>query len=236
MSGQKNTLEKQNADGIAATENLSPDAALAAIGAIRSVFALRLAAGQESPGLTTELANILRLLAEVDFSDVSPAHLVPSRHPVISHLRGLTPPATDMAADDPTGASAIFRAFLPILADLPWRYSYKPRADAPDIGQRMAWAELVGPIAPFSSHHVCLGITAMDANLCYPAHRHPAVETYLVLHGTANWTAAGITRACPPGALILHPASIVHAMQATDTPLLAAYAWTGEIETLSSYV
>jgi quercetin dioxygenase-like cupin family protein len=131
---------------------------------------------------------------------------------------------------------AIFQAFLPHLDALPWRYSYEPRPDAPDIGERMAWAELVGPIAPFHSDKVCLGLTAIGPRLLYPLHYHPAVETYLIVSGTASWTAAGVTRQQPPGTLILHPANIVHAMETGEETLLAAYAWTGDVETLSAYI
>jgi quercetin dioxygenase-like cupin family protein len=130
----------------------------------------------------------------------------------------------------------VLAAFLPHLDALPWRYSYAPRADAPDIGSRMAWAELVGPIAPFKSDEVCLGLTAIGPGLLYPAHRHPAVETYLVLHAAARWTSAGKTRQHPPGTLILHQSNIVHAMETGSEPLLAAYAWTGDVHTLSAYI
>ncbi|MDR3054808.1 MAG: cupin domain-containing protein [Zoogloeaceae bacterium] len=205
---------------------LSPIAALAAVDAVRQHFAQRLKAGKESADVALELDNILTLLAGVDFAKPDKKHLQASGHPVIRQLQQV-------------GASAendnVLAAFLPHLGDLPWRYSYEPRPDAPDIGERMAWAELVGPIAPFKSKKVCIGLTAIGAGLLYPAHNHPAVETYLVLSGTARWTANGITQAHPPGTLILHPSNITHAMEATNEPLLAAYAWTGEVETLSTY-
>ncbi|MDR0717349.1 MAG: AraC family ligand binding domain-containing protein [Azoarcus sp.] len=208
---------------------MSPLAALAAIDAIRAHFAARHAANRETPAIAAELRNILALLETVDFSRADEEYLRPSGHPVVRQLQQTPPQNVDAA----TGA--IFRAFLPQLDALPWRYSYAPRPDAPDIGERMAWAELVGPIAPFRSDKVCLGLTAIGPRLLYPRHYHPAVETYLVVSGAAAWTAAGITRIHPPGALILHPANIVHAMETGDEPLLAAYAWTGDVETLSAY-
>ncbi|MDR1423287.1 MAG: cupin domain-containing protein [Azoarcus sp.] len=209
---------------------LSPTAALAAIDAVRQHFAARFAAGLEPPAVAAELAKVLTLLAEVDFSRADEQHLRASGHPVVTRLRSAG------VASGGAATEAVFRAFLPHLDALPWRFSYEPREDAPDIGERMAWAELVGPIAPFHSHKVCLGLTAIGPDLLYPTHRHPAVETYLVLSGTAAWTAAGVTRDQPPGTLILHPSNIVHAMRTTAAPLLAAYAWTGEVETLSEYV
>jgi quercetin dioxygenase-like cupin family protein len=209
------------------TPRLSPRVALAAVAAIRRHFAQRVETGRETPAVIAELENVLALLADVDFSRANEKHLKTSGHPVARQLRRLGATA---AGND------VLAAFLPHLDALPWRYSYEPRPDAPDIGERMAWAELVGPVAPFQSQKVCVGLTAIGPDLLYPAHYHPAVETYLVLSGTARWTANGITREHSPGALILHPSNVVHAMRAGAEPLLAAYAWTGEVETLSAYL
>ncbi|MDR1462312.1 MAG: cupin domain-containing protein [Azoarcus sp.] len=208
---------------------MPPLAALTAIEAIRAHLAARLAAGREPSPIAAELQNILNLLANVDLRHADEKHLRPSGHPVIRQLQQTPPKNSDAST------AAIFRAFLPQLDALPWRYSYTPRPDAPDIGERMAWAELIGPIAPFKSAKVCLGLTAMGPRLLYPRHSHPAVETYLVVSGIAAWTAENTTRRQQPGALILHPANIVHAMETGDEPLLAAYAWTGDVETLSTY-
>ncbi|MDR1228036.1 MAG: AraC family ligand binding domain-containing protein [Azoarcus sp.] len=208
---------------------MPPLAVLTAIDALRAHFAARLAASREPSAIAAELQNILSLLDTVDLGHADEKYLRPSAHPVIRQLQQ-TPPRN---SEDST--AAIFRAFLPQLDALPWRYSYAPRPDAPDIGERMAWAELIGPIAPFKSAKVCLGLTAIGPRLLYPRHRHPAVETYLVVSGTAAWTAENTTRRHPPGTLILHPANIVHAMETGGEPLLAAYAWTGDVETLSAY-
>jgi mannose-6-phosphate isomerase-like protein (cupin superfamily) len=206
------------------TTSLSPAAALSVVDAIRRHFAQRLAQERETPEIAAELARALALLDDVDFSAPDAAHLRASRHPVISQLANLA------VADN-----AILAACLPHLDVLPWRYSYDARADYPGLETRMAWAELVGPIAPFKSMRVCLGLTAIGARTLYPAHTHPAVETYLVLSGAARWTMNGVTRTQPPGTFILHPENVVHAMQTDAEPLLAAYAWTGDVATLSSY-
>jgi quercetin dioxygenase-like cupin family protein len=218
---------------------LSHQAARSAVEAIRGHFAARLATRREileitpaiTPEIAAELERVLALLATVDFSQVDEKHLQTSGHPVVRQLRRM---GVTSRGNAPT--EAIFQVFLPYLEALPWRYSYASRPDAPDIGERMAWAELIGPVAPFHSGKVCLGLTAIGPGLFYPPHYHPAVETYLVVSGTAAWTANGVTRQHPPGTLILHPANLVHAMRTGDEPLLAAYAWTGEVETLSMYV
>ncbi|MDR0735967.1 MAG: AraC family ligand binding domain-containing protein [Zoogloeaceae bacterium] len=206
---------------------LSPAAALAVIDAIRQHFAQRLAQKLETPALTAELAKVLTLLENVDFTQPDAAHLRATRHPVITQLKSLAAAKMD---------DAILAACLPHLARLPWRYSYDARADHPGLETRMAWAELVGPIAPFKSQRVCLGLTAIGPHTLYPAHIHPAVETYLVLSGTARWAMNDLAQTHPPGTLILHPSNVVHVMQTDTEPLLAAYAWTGDVKTLSHYL
>ena len=121
------------------------------------------------------------------------------------------------------------RALGPIAGRLPWRYGYAPRADAPDLGQRMAWAEIVGPAAPIRSDRVGFGLTFIGRDTFYPPHRHPAVELYGVVSGTALWTLEGETRHRPPGAFVLHRENAEHAMRTAAEPLLAIYSWTGDI-------
>ncbi|CCG08623.1 dimethylsulfonioproprionate lyase family protein [Pararhodospirillum photometricum] len=116
---------------------------------------------------------------------------------------------------------------------LPWRYGYAPRSDAPGLENRMGWAELVGPEAPFLSSSICLGLTVIGPNTHYLPHRHPAVEVYLVLAGHALWWGEGLTTEPPPGAFILHPSQAVHAMRTGTEPLLALYTWSGDIQSPS---
>lgn len=172
-----------------------------------------------------ELANVLTQLRAVDYRD---GLLEAKTHPVAQYLAAEKPQKSRSVAD-------VLAAFRPLADALPWRYSYTPRSDNPGLENRMAWAELVGPEAPFHSDHVCLGLTVIGPHVRYPEHAHPAVEVYYVLSGSARWTAKGITKTQPPGAYILHPSNVVHVMETADEPLIAAYAWTGEIHTLSTY-
>jgi quercetin dioxygenase-like cupin family protein len=71
----------------------------------------------------------------------------------------------------------------------------------------------------------------------YPPHAHPAIETYLVIAGTALWslgTAPGAAQ--PPGALILHPSGEAHAMRTQAEPLLAIWSWRGDVTSPSVYL
>jgi len=136
-----------------------------------------------------------------------------------------------------TATTAALRdAISPIIHFLPWRYSYPLRDDAPGLEQNIAFAEIVGPKAPFRSNSVCLGLTLIGPETLYPAHRHPAVELYYVVAGTASWTLDGASHDQRPGTYILHPSQAIHAMQTHTEPLLAIYSWSGtDVRTTSVY-
>lgn len=189
-----------------------------------AVAALDARAAGDAPAILAELAR-----ARSRLQAVRPCTLPPgSDHPVARHL------AQALAAtrDD---AAAVAAALEGLAGHLPWRYGYARRDDAPELGERIAFAELVGPGAPVESDVVCLGVTLIAPRTRYPAHRHPAIELYRILSGTATWTAAAARRV-PPGARVLHPSGIVHAMRTHREPLLAVYTWTGEdVRTPSSY-
>lgn len=131
---------------------------------------------------------------------------------------------------------ALLEVVRPVIRFLRWRYSYRARAGAGSLGDNVAFAELVGPEAPFRSDSVCLGLTLIAPATLYPSHRHPAIETYYVLAGTAIWTLDGVSRENPPGTYILHPSQAVHSMQTHAEPLLAIYTWSGpDVRTPSVY-
>lgn len=164
-------------------------------------------------------AEIARVLAALDSARPwSAASVPPSLHPSLRALAAFGD--KDAILDG---------CFLPRAAHLPWRYGYESRPDAPGLEDRMAWAELIGPKAPIVSNAVGFGLTLIGPWTYYRPHRHPAVELYAVVAGTAFWTADGITDLRPPGSFILHPENVVHAMQTKDEPLLAVYSWTGDI-------
>jgi len=71
----------------------------------------------------------------------------------------------------------------------------------------------------------------------YPPHAHPAIETYLVITGTALWSlGAAPAAAQPPGALIFHPSGMAHAMETEAEPLLAIWSWRGDVTSPSVYL
>jgi quercetin dioxygenase-like cupin family protein len=194
-----------------------------AISAIRYHYELR---AQTADALGRELKRILTLLPTGTAIAVQPSSDAP--HPITRHLHAALAPEEGRVED-------ILAPLRRIAAILPWRYSYTTRADAPGLELNVAWAEFVGPVAPIVSDRVCLGVTLIAPHTLYPLHHHPAVETYFVLSCAATWTAAGHSKTQSPGAFILHPTNVGHAMRTWAEPLLAVYTWSGDIHSPSIY-
>jgi quercetin dioxygenase-like cupin family protein len=152
-----------------------------------------------------------------------------NRHPVTCHIKTVLQAGNDSTA-------ALLDAIGPVIYFLPWHYTYLPREDAPDLEENVAFAEIIGPEAPFRSNSVCFGLTLIGPKTLYPPHRHPAVELYYVAAGTATWTLDGVSQDNPPGTFILHPSQAIHAMRTQVEPLLAIYSWSGaDVRTASVY-
>jgi quercetin dioxygenase-like cupin family protein len=184
-------------------------------------------------------------------------HPEPRASPAIRHLadsaNAATPRSTFTAMPNPHHSALLATALaaaggnpiataLAALRDplrddqLPWHYHYKPRDDAPDLASRIAFAELIGPRGPLTAPECRIGFTVMAPHTVYPLHRHPAVELYLVISGTAEWIAPPSQHHAPPGSYILHGTNQPHAMRTTAEPLLALYAWSGDLESPATYI
>lgn len=132
---------------------------------------------------------------------------------------------------------ALIQALLEMGGSLRW---FAPSADyaGDEMVQSYAFVRLIGPplfgqeAAPFLSDNVIAGFTLQAPNILYPSHWHLAVEFYDTLSGTGLWQIGdGPFEAKPPGTLIHHPSNAPHAMQTTDTPMLNAFCWVGDILT-----
>jgi len=142
-------------------------------------------------------------------------------HPVTGYLNALLQTGN-------SSTKTLLEKVSHVIYKLPWNYSYQVREDIPDLEQNIAFAEIIGPEAPFRSNSVCLGLTIIGPQTLYPNHHHPAVELYLVVAGTAVWTKEGVSNSYPPGTYILHPSQVNHSMQTFAEPLLAIYTWSGK--------
>lgn len=86
---------------------------------------------------------------------------------------------------------------------------------------------------PFLFHceDVLVGLFLLGPHNLYPEHKHPAAEMWVVLSGKAKWKRGHekwVTR--EPGEYFIHTPNESHAMQTFDEPLLAIWAWTGDLE------
>ncbi len=137
--------------------------------------------------------------------------------------------ALDLAETGPV--AAIAAAARPFAAGLGWRHPYRIDDRLPGFSQSYAQADIVGDSSPVPSPDMFCGFMLMAPQTFYPNHNHTAVELYLVLGGTAEWQRGDepwVRR--PPGAFILHRSQIGHAMRSLEEPLLALYAWHGDLK------
>jgi quercetin dioxygenase-like cupin family protein len=153
------------------------------------------------------------------------------RLPACDHL--------DSALDCVTGAgdSDLVSSIAALRPALSWTYSYPANPRDHDLGSKVAFSQIVGRRGLRPDAHLHVGLTLIAPHVVYPAHFHPAVELYLVVSGNALWQSGTDAPALrPPGSLILHPSNVVHAMTTFDEPLLAVWAWRGDLASPSVYV
>ncbi|MCX5512552.1 hypothetical protein C3941_04345 [Kaistia algarum] len=126
---------------------------------------------------------------------------------------------------------------IAILADeLRWTFGYAPDPRRPTLSDAIGFADILGKSSLLPASGIVAGLTLIAPHTYYPLHIHPAVELYLVLSGTAEWTAGSTIAAQPPGTLILHPSDLPHAMRTGHEPLLALFTWSGDIVTPSRFI
>jgi quercetin dioxygenase-like cupin family protein len=187
----------------------------------------RYATATVGPVLAAELRELLA--GWPTESDTIPSS--PKRLPACDHLD------TALAAGRSGPEAGLAEALSALSPSLAWTYSYPARAGQPDLSAAVAFSQIVGPRGFRQSDRLRLGLTLIAPATHYPPHAHPAVETYLVIAGTALWRLGGAKPAAqPPGALIFHPSGIAHAMETEAEPLLAIWSWRGDVTSPSVYL
>jgi hypothetical protein len=102
------------------------------------------------------------------------------------------------------------------------------------VSSRLHTAELVGPDGHVDHADVRVGLLISDQATDYPVSRHAGEETYLVVSGTAAWSAGGGPyQRQAPGTLIHHPAWAPHGRRTLDQPFLGAWRWSGDLDLAS---
>jgi len=154
----------------------------------------------------------------------------PRRLPAADHLET----ALDLARNEQTAAvAAAIRAVSPFLK---WHYGYPPHPRYPDLGARVAFAQIAGPEDLRGSERLLIGLTLVAPWTLYPVHFHPAVELYLPVGGVGLWLQGDEPFSSRgPGAIILHPENVPHATEAKAEPVLAVYTWRGDLQSKPVY-
>jgi mannose-6-phosphate isomerase-like protein (cupin superfamily) len=126
-------------------------------------------------------------------------------------------------------------AILAAQERIPW--GTNPVADRVDAGfsSICAVATFMGPEGPVACPDYRLGLFYQRPETYYALHAHDADETYVILAGSALWTAGTDVRQRGAGELIHHPSLMPHAFRTGPDGLLALWRWSGDIS-VSSYV
>ena len=94
-----------------------------------------------------------------------------------------------------------------------------------------AYCELMGPYGHLQHRELALGLLLLQPAITYPEHAHPALETYVVLSGHAQWRQGEHRwRDRGPSDVITHTSMEPHAMRTNAEPLLAAYLWHDRLD------
>ncbi len=178
-------------------------------------------ARRDGSGLPADLDAVSAALAAPPAERVAVA---PRAQPACRHLEAA------LALGEAGPAAPLVRALRPLVEGLRWRHDYDVDDALPGFSRNFAYAEVAGPSGAVPSGTLCCGLVLMAPRTLYPAHAHAATELYHVLGGRARWQRGGEPWAPrPPGAFILHPSGVAHAMAPEAEPLLALYVWYGDM-------
>ncbi len=178
-------------------------------------------ARRDGSGLPADLDAVSAALAAPAAERVAVA---PRLRPVCRHL------AAALALGEAGPAAPLVGALRPLIEGLRWHHGYDVDDALPAFSRNLAYTEVAGPSGAVPSRTLRCGLLLMAPDTFYPAHAHAAIELYHVLGGRARWQRGGEPWAPrPPGAFILHPSGIAHAMATQAEPLLALYLWYGDM-------
>lgn len=133
-----------------------------------------------------------------------------------------------MAAPD---AAPIVDLLKPIAWTLPWTTAPAGKLTRHMEG-RYTFASLIGPHELIHSDTIRFGAFLVAPDTVYPSHWHAAEEIYMIVSGAAHWKADdGGFAEVPPGAIFRHKPWQPHATTTLSEPMLALWAWHGDIRT-----
>lgn len=183
--------------------------------------------------------NLLAALAAIYAGEPLPAGPATARQLLV------TPPALPVRPEPPCAfdrqirdclATSDHRAARALLAAqhlVPW--GVNPVADRMTgaAAAMIAVSTLMGPDGPIPSPDYRLGLVYMAPESYYGLHNHDADETYVILAGSARWTAGDDVRIRGAGSMVHHPSLMPHAFRTGTEGFVALWRWSGDINTHS---
>jgi len=179
---------------------------------------------------------------------IEQAQLVYQTHPALQQFAGFPDdisaqpmepfhlPSSDLLLADTELQSAqyarLIQSILDVAPAMRWREIYQDEPAHLTFMEKLACTSIIGNGAPFHSNKLRLFIVYMSSHLFYPWHRHPAEEIYMVLSGKALFKREGEKdRWCEEADYVIHETDQPHALQTTNSPMLALVAWRNHLDT-----
>lgn len=125
------------------------------------------------------------------------------------------------------------RAALEGFGMIPWARNDLEGRTAAEAAGISAVATLLDPAGPIPATDLSMGVFYQYPNTYYPLHNHDADETYVIIAGSAVWTAGADTRLRGAGEAIHHPSRMPHAFRTGPEGMIALWRWSGDINTRS---
>jgi quercetin dioxygenase-like cupin family protein len=152
-------------------------------------------------------------------------HLLESKHSNDGVFRKSTHAITEHLGEallhDVDSTKPLVETLALVAHFLPWRQADGETSKSAHAARRAAIADLVGPLGPFHSDKVNIGVTLIASNTLCPSHHHPVAELAHIVAGNATWIIGGIPRRVQAGAFIVTSPQAVHAIHTEQEPLLA---------------
>lgn len=134
-----------------------------------------------------------------------------------------------------------YKELLEAIYEANYMISWYPNSTFEDeeiaIANENYCANLIGRISEIQSHpyvfhneNIMGGLFLMGPNQVYPHHYHPASETWIILSGRSKWQRDdGQWEIKKPEDQFTFKENESHSTRTKDEPLLALWAWTGDL-------
>ncbi len=132
-----------------------------------------------------------------------------------------------------TSDHPVARALLAAQSLTPWGVNPVSDRMTDDASAIVAVCTLMGPQGPIPAPNLRLGLLYQRPDSYYPLHNHDADETYVIISGSALWTAGDDTSVRTAGDMIHHPSLMPHAFRTGAEGFVALWRWSGDVNTHS---